>query len=63
MYFYVPGKDGTRAFITGNFNDESDNKDHVLDMTCDELLGLANWKKTIKEKYGIVGMQLSCIVY
>ncbi|CAH0406359.1 unnamed protein product [Chilo suppressalis] len=54
-YNYFVGKDGSRAFTTGDFKDESTNKDHILDLTCDELLVLLNWKKTMKEKYRYVG--------
>ncbi|XP_063821959.1 neuferricin [Ostrinia nubilalis] len=54
-YHYFVGKDGSRAFITGDFKDEGPEKDHVLDLTCDELLVLLNWIKTFKEKYKHVG--------
>ncbi|KAL0842297.1 hypothetical protein ABMA28_014431 [Loxostege sticticalis] len=54
-YHYFVGKDGSRAFITGNFKDEGQDKDHILDLTCDELMVLLNWKKTFKEKYKQVG--------
>uniref|UniRef100_A0A1E1WVG0 Cytochrome b5 heme-binding domain-containing protein n=1 Tax=Pectinophora gossypiella TaxID=13191 RepID=A0A1E1WVG0_PECGO len=50
-YNYFIGKDGTRAFVTGNFRDESKNKDHVIDLSCDDLLSLLHWKDTLKEKY------------
>ncbi|KAL4714563.1 hypothetical protein ACJJTC_006609 [Scirpophaga incertulas] len=54
-YNYFVGKDGSRAFISGNFMDESENKDHILDFTCDELINLLNWKKMLTEKYNYVG--------
>ncbi|CAG9783917.1 unnamed protein product [Diatraea saccharalis] len=55
-YNYFVGKDASRAFITGNFKDNSVNKDHILDLTCDELITLLNWKTTLKEKYRHVGI-------
>ncbi|XP_063531827.1 neuferricin homolog isoform X1 [Cydia strobilella] len=50
-YHYFVGKDGSRAFITGDFQDESEDKDNVLTLSCNELFNLINWKNTLKEKY------------
>ncbi|XP_026757822.1 neuferricin homolog [Galleria mellonella] len=54
-YHYFAGKDGSRAFVTGDFQDESSNKDHILDLTCNDLFTLLNWKDTLREKYNEVG--------
>ncbi|CAF4938422.1 unnamed protein product [Pieris macdunnoughi] len=55
-YHYFVGKDGTRALVTGNFKDETDEKDHVLDLKCDDIFAIINWRKTFREKYVYVGM-------
>ncbi|XP_053625582.1 neuferricin [Plodia interpunctella] len=55
-YNYFVGKDGSRSFITGDFQDESANKDHILDLSCDDLFTLTNWRETLKEKYAPVGV-------
>ncbi|KAM3963082.1 neuferricin homolog [Aphomia sociella] len=55
-YHYFVGKDGSRAFVTGNFEDESAEKDHILDLSCNDLFTLRNWKDTLKEKYKQVGV-------
>ncbi|XP_013195554.1 neuferricin [Amyelois transitella] len=55
-YSYFAGKDGSRSFITGDFKDESANKDNVLDLSCDDLFTLTNWKETLREKYLPVGV-------
>lgn len=54
-YNYFIGKDGSRALVTGKFNDESKNKDHVLDLSCSELLTILHWRNTFKGKYSYVG--------
>ncbi|XP_073943403.1 neuferricin homolog [Choristoneura fumiferana] len=54
-YHYFVGKDGSRAFITGDFQDESEDRDNVLTLSCDESINLINWKNTLKEKYGSIG--------
>ncbi|KAI8434741.1 hypothetical protein MSG28_003262 [Choristoneura fumiferana] len=51
---YSRGKDGSRAFITGDFQDESEDRDNVLTLSCDESINLINWKNTLKEKYGSI---------
>ncbi|XP_041977157.1 neuferricin homolog isoform X2 [Aricia agestis] len=55
-YHYFVGKDGSRALITGNFRDESADKDHVLDLTCDNILNLLKWRRTFREKYIYIGV-------
>ncbi|XP_023946888.2 neuferricin [Bicyclus anynana] len=55
-YHYFVGKDGTRALVTGNFKDESNEKDHVLQLSCNEILTILDWRKTYKEKYTYVGV-------
>ncbi|KOB73978.1 putative cytochrome b5 domain containing 2, partial [Operophtera brumata] len=32
-YHYFVGKDGSRALVTGDFTDESENKDNVIDLS------------------------------
>lgn len=55
-YHYFIGKDGSRAFVTGDFKDESQNKDHVVDLSCNDLFILINWRNTFKDKYIEVGV-------
>ncbi|CAH2241175.1 jg3241 [Pararge aegeria aegeria] len=55
-YHYFIGKDGTRALVTGNFKDESSNKDNVLDLPCSDLLSILDWRQTFKQKYTYVGL-------
>ncbi|CAK1545206.1 unnamed protein product [Leptosia nina] len=54
-YHYFIGKDGTRALVTGNFKDESEDKDHILDLKCDNIFSIMHWRKTFREKYSYVG--------
>lgn len=53
--FTFIGKDGTRALITGNFDDESSEKDHILDFPCNDILSILQWRHTFKQKYTYVG--------
>ncbi|KAJ0180681.1 hypothetical protein K1T71_004085 [Dendrolimus kikuchii] len=55
-YNYFTGKDGSRALITGDFYDESKNKDHVLDLKCGDIFTLLRWQETFKEKYSEIGI-------
>lgn len=55
---FIPGKDGTRALITGDFHDESKNKDHILDLKCNEIFTLLTWQDTFTEKYVQIGMYM-----
>ncbi|XP_026724663.1 neuferricin homolog [Trichoplusia ni] len=55
-YNYFIGKDGSRALVTGNFKDESDEKDHVIDLSCNDLFTLVHWRNTYKKKYIEVGI-------
>ncbi|XP_034839586.1 neuferricin [Maniola hyperantus] len=55
-YHYFIGKDGTRALVTGNFKDESSDKDHVLDLPCNDLLTILHWRQTFKQKYTYIGL-------
>ncbi|CAG9114596.1 unnamed protein product [Plutella xylostella] len=50
-YHYFVGKDGSRSLISGNFSDTSADRDHVLDLTCDDIFVLMNWRDTFKQKY------------
>ncbi|XP_045445389.1 neuferricin homolog [Melitaea cinxia] len=54
-YHYFIGKDGTRSLVTGDFKDESSNKDNVLDLSCDDLLQIINWRQTFRVKYKYIG--------
>lgn len=51
MHKYFLGKDGTRSFITGNFTYDGKDRDHVIDLPCDDLFALKNWLDTYKKKY------------
>ncbi|XP_050345292.1 neuferricin [Nymphalis io] len=55
-YHYFIGKDGTRALVTGDFTDESYNKDHVLELSCNDLSAILHWRKTYREKYNFIGL-------
>ncbi|CAH2086212.1 unnamed protein product [Euphydryas editha] len=55
-YHYFIGKDGTRALVTGDFKDESSNKDNVIDLSCDDLLTITHWRRTFKAKYKYIGL-------
>ncbi|XP_032513371.2 neuferricin [Danaus plexippus] len=54
-YHYFAGKDGSRALVTGDFNDESSNKDYVLDLNCDDIFNILHWRRTFREKYEFIG--------
>lgn len=41
--------------MTGDFKDESSNKDNVLDLSCDDLLQIINWRRTFRGKYKYIG--------
>ncbi|XP_059056988.1 neuferricin homolog isoform X2 [Achroia grisella] len=56
VFDVTTGKDGSRAFVTGDFKDESLYKDHILDLPCNDLLTLKNWKDTLRDKYKEVGV-------
>ncbi|XP_012549422.1 neuferricin homolog [Bombyx mori] len=55
-YHYFVGKDGSRGLITGDFRDETKEKDHVLDLKCSDLSALLHWKQTFKQKYTEIGL-------
>ncbi|XP_047527616.1 neuferricin [Vanessa atalanta] len=55
-YHYFVGKDGTRALVTGDFKDESSNKDHVLELSCDDVSTILHWRQTYREKYKFIGL-------
>ncbi|CAG7834640.1 unnamed protein product [Allacma fusca] len=53
-YFGFIGQDGSRAFVTGEFN-EKGLVDNINDLSNSDYLGLANWIKFYFEKYKFVG--------
>ncbi|XP_050526413.1 neuferricin [Daktulosphaira vitifoliae] len=53
-YEKFSGRDASRSFITGLFNEE-DLTDDVLDMKPDDLIGLETWLNTYKKKYKEIG--------
>ncbi|XP_038215706.1 neuferricin [Zerene cesonia] len=55
-YHYFIGKDGTRALVSGNFEDESEDKDHILNLKCDDIFAIMHWRKTFHDKYKYVGV-------
>ncbi|CAH2003016.1 unnamed protein product [Acanthoscelides obtectus] len=54
QYNFFVGKDASRNFITGNFNDE-DASDQVADLSHDKLLSLKQWKQFYRKHYTKVG--------
>ncbi|KAF7284824.1 hypothetical protein GWI33_021581 [Rhynchophorus ferrugineus] len=55
QYHFFVGKDSSRSFITGNF-DENDISDDVNGLSPDELISLNNWLKFYKKEYNKVGL-------
>ncbi|XP_021185130.3 neuferricin homolog isoform X1 [Helicoverpa armigera] len=55
-YNYFIGKDGSRSLVSGDFQDESNERDHVMDLSCTEILTVINWRDTFKKKYKQVGV-------
>jgi len=51
---YFLGRDASRSFITGLF-DEENLTDHVSDMDPNDLIGLDTWINTEKKKYKEIG--------
>lgn len=41
--------------MTGDFKDESQDKDHVMDLSCNELFTVLHWRNTFKKKYDEIG--------
>ncbi|XP_050670462.1 neuferricin homolog [Leptidea sinapis] len=54
-YHFFVGKDATRSLVTGDFQDSSEKRDHILDLKCDDLFAIINWKQTFRKKYLYVG--------
>lgn len=55
MKQYILGRDASRSFITGLF-DEENLTDHVSDMDPNDLIGLDTWINTYKKKYKEIGI-------
>ncbi|XP_026813428.1 neuferricin-like [Rhopalosiphum maidis] len=53
-YSGFSGRDASRSFITGLF-DEENLTDHVSDMDPNDLIGLDTWLNTYKKKYKEIG--------
>ncbi|CAI6350033.1 unnamed protein product [Macrosiphum euphorbiae] len=53
-YSGFSGRDASRSFITGLF-DEENLTDHVSDMDPNDLIGLDTWINTYKKKYKEIG--------
>ncbi|VVC41400.1 Hypothetical protein CINCED_3A019817 [Cinara cedri] len=53
-YHAFSGRDASRSFITGLF-DEENLTDHVIDMDPNDLIGLDTWLNTYKKKYKEIG--------
>lgn len=56
-YHYFVGRDASRSFVTGKFNDEEDNE-LVDDFGFDELKSLQHWIKFYRKDYKRVGTHL-----
>lgn len=54
-YATFAGKDASRAFITGEFDDKKSNLDHVLSLSPVELVSLKKWRDFYAENYDFVG--------
>lgn len=63
-FIVVLGRDGSRAFVTGDFT-ESGLIDDVLDLTLSELRSLNDWLQFYQKEYIYKGMlyNLHCLVY
>jgi len=53
-YHFFCGKDGTRAFVTGEFNKEGLIPD-VNGLTGEQMLGIEDWLKFYRKDYQIMG--------
>jgi hypothetical protein len=56
------GRDGSRAFITGDFT-ESGLTDDVIDLTAQELYSLHEWAQFYRKEYKYKGSCLFLILY
>lgn len=56
------GRDASRSFITGLF-DEKNLIDDVLDLDSNDILGLDTWLSTYKKKYKEIGRYMHFIFH
>lgn len=57
---YILGRDASRSFITGLFDENV--TDHVVDMDPSDLIGLDTWLSTYRKKYKEIGIYLNFIL-
>lgn len=60
MYYFFSGKDGSKAFITGDFTEEG-LIDDVLDLSLQDLKSLSDWSKFYHKEYRYKGK--ICFIY
>ncbi|XP_067002028.1 neuferricin isoform X2 [Anabrus simplex] len=53
-YRHFTGRDGSRAFVTGDFT-ESGLTDHVLDLPSEDLLSITSWVERYNQRYKYKG--------
>lgn len=63
MYWYTlyTGRDGSRAFITGDFT-ESGLTDDVISLTVQELHSLHEWAQFYRKEYKYLGKALYAMI-
>jgi hypothetical protein len=56
-YAFFSGRDGSRVFVTGEFNGTGDiPSHHVTDLTDEQLLQVDDWRQQYHEKYTYMGV-------
>lgn len=54
----ILGKDGSRAFVSGEFNDQGLTSD-LTGLSPEDMLGILKWQEFYAKDYKYVGMYLS----
>ncbi|XP_027195607.2 neuferricin [Dermatophagoides pteronyssinus] len=55
-YSFFAGRDGTRAFLTGEFDTENELRDDISDLDESYLNGMETWIKLYEDKYPRIGL-------
>jgi hypothetical protein len=61
LYYLHTGRDGSRAFITGDFT-ESGLTDDVISLTAQELFSLHEWAQFYHKEYRYLGKTLYTVM-